>query len=74
MKRYLIRLKKQWSISLPLYPRKLKEMTDKTGGSSKYARNNAPPVPASITGSVEIIVSAVDDAIGLATSIAFEVC
>lgn len=57
-----------------MYPRKLKEMTDKTGGSSKYARNNAPPVPASTTGSVEMMVSAVDDAIGLATSIAFEVC
>ncbi|MFS7999950.1 hypothetical protein Hanom_Chr12g01172651 [Helianthus anomalus] len=59
---------------IPLYPRRLKEMTEKTGGSRKYARTITPPVTAMVVGSADEMVSTVVDAIGLASWITFPVC
>jgi len=61
-------------VVVPLYPRKLKEMADQIGGNKRYAMNSAPAVPAITVGSDEVIVSMVDEAIGLAPSITLVVC
>lgn len=61
-------------MELPLYPRTLKEMADQMGGRRRYIRNNAPAVPTITMGSAEEMVSTVDEAIGLASSITFVVC
>jgi hypothetical protein len=49
-------------------------MIDQMGGRRRYVRNNAPAVPTITTGSAVEMYSIVDEAIGLAPSITFEVC
>jgi hypothetical protein len=62
------------STVLPLEPRKSKEMADQIRGNKRYATNSAPSVPAITVGSEVDMVSMVDEAIGLAPSIAWVVC
>ncbi|MCH99097.1 hypothetical protein A2U01_0020108 [Trifolium medium] len=49
-------------------------MADQIGGNKRYATNSAPAVPAITVGSEVDMVSMVDEAIGLAPSIAWVVC
>lgn len=49
-------------------------MKDQMGGMRRYATNNAPPVATIVNGSADVMVSIVEEAIGLATSITFVVC
>lgn len=44
------------------------------GGSKRYAITRAPPVAKTTAGSADDMVSTVDVAIGLASSITFVVC
>lgn len=48
-------------------------MTDQMGGRRRYTRNNAPAVPTITIGSDDEMVSTVEEAIGLASSITFVV-
>jgi hypothetical protein len=48
-------------------------MADQIGGNKRYATNSAPAVPAITVGSDVDMVSMVDEAIGLAPSIAWVV-
>lgn len=57
-----------------MYPRRLNEITEKTGGSRKYARTKTPPVTAMVVGSAEEMFWTVVDAIGWASWITFPVC
>lgn len=49
-------------------------MIEKIGGSKRYAMTNAPPVANITAGSADDMVSTVDVAMGLASSITFVVC
>lgn len=48
-------------------------MADQMGGRRRYTRNNAPAVPTITMGSDDEMVSIVEEAIGLASSITFVV-
>lgn len=61
-------------MKLPLYPRRPKEMNEKTGGRRRYPTNKAPPAYTNAIGSADEMVSIVDEAIGFASSITFVVC